>query len=122
MIIIELPWPDKDLSPNARVHWSHKRVSWVQAKQFVRVALRLYADSVLPLKLDVPPNVDHQLELEFCYPTKGKRDLDNLLASCKAYIDGIAEWFTMDDAHFQPIIVRRGPIVKGGKVIVGIGA
>lgn len=61
------------------------------------------------------------VEWTFCYPTNARRDRDNLLAACKAYQDGIADALGIDDTIFEPIVLRRGDVLRGGKVIVTIG-
>ena len=116
-IMIELPWPDSALSPNARVHWTQLSTARKVAKaEAMALTFGASVDAFIgQAGGDVP------LTLEFRYPNRARRDRDNLLASCKAQLDGIAEVLCIDDTQFEPIILRRGPVEKGGKVIVRIG-
>lgn len=57
------------------------------------------------------------LEITFHPPNKIKRDLDNMLASIKSGLDGIADGFKCDDSEWSPTI-RRGTPTPGGAVVV----
>lgn len=59
------------------------------------------------------------LSITFNPPDKRRRDLDNMLASCKAMLDGLASAMKVDDYEFT-ITLRRGDPVKGGAVAVVI--
>lgn len=48
------------------------------------------------------------LTITFVQSDKRLRDLDNLLASSKASIDGIAKALKVDDYIFEPITIMRG--------------
>lgn len=60
--------------------------------------------------------------LTFCPPDKRKRDLDNLLAASKAVLDGVAAALLMDDREFEPVTLKRGELVKGGALVLEVGA
>lgn len=113
MIEIVLPWPNRKLSPNARVHWAAqaKQKQW---ERFTAKTLTLEVAKKLP-------SGDLPLEITFCAPRHGRWDRDNALASLKAALDGVAEGLGIDDSRFEPITLRRGNVVKGGQVIVRIG-
>lgn len=114
VIEIILPWPSSALSPNARGHWAQL----ARAKAAAKVE-----GKVLALAAQVPilrGMGTLAIEIEFCAPNAKRRDVDNLLASCKAQLDGIAEALGVDDSCFDPITLRRGEIVRGGQVIVRI--
>jgi crossover junction endodeoxyribonuclease RusA len=68
--------------------------------------------------------VDHgdtiNVKLTFHPPTKGRRDRDNVQASMKHYLDGIAQALGVDDSRFRPVS-DWGEVCKGGKVIVEVG-
>lgn len=99
MIRIELPWPSNKLSPNARTHYAvkmkitaaHKETAYMTAKpiSFERI--------ILPVRTHV--------RIIFHAPDRRKRDLDNLLSSCKAYLDGIAIALGINDSLFRPITI-----------------
>jgi crossover junction endodeoxyribonuclease RusA len=57
-------------------------------------------------------------DILFCAPDARRRDLDNLLASIKSALDGIADTIKIDDSKWQ-IAMRKDPIVWNDcKVVV----
>lgn len=105
---IEFPWPYKGLSPNKRVHW-YKKAS----------VFKKYKNDCRLLALGKIPNKERiHLTIEFYPPDKRIRDVDNLLASCKAMIDGISAAWGIDDCNFRPITIDIKTPVKHGKVMV----
>ena len=59
------------------------------------------------------------LLITFCPPTKARRDIDNMLASIKAALDGVAEAWGVDDSRFRPSL-DIGPVVKHGAIKIEI--
>jgi crossover junction endodeoxyribonuclease RusA len=114
-IEIVLPWPPKQLNPNARQHWSATARHKKRAKAAAFVIARS-AGAVPP----IPPAVPLRVSLFFAPPNRARRDLDNLLASCKAMLDGIAEALGVDDSRFRPVL-DWAPPERGGAVYVRIG-
>ena len=113
-----LPWPSKDLSPNARVHFRVKAAATKVARQ-TAVVLAFEAgwrDAWLP---------EGRLYLWIdCYQAPGKKlpDDDNMVGRCKAYRDGIAQLLGVDDRRFTTrprVHEERRP---GGQVVVRITA
>lgn len=108
---ILVSWPDKALSPNARVHWSTK----ARARRAQRDEAGWTAKATFP-KFSGPVTI----QCVFHPPDKRKRDLDNLLASMKAAFDGIVDAGVIagdDSAHLRheaPSIgdVARPPYVQ----------
>lgn len=116
---IELPWPDPSLAPNRKNgrHWS--AVHAVKSKRladarFLTLAAMRQADYV-------PPPGALALSLTFCPPDKRRRDLDNLLAAMKPDFDGVSQALGVDDQLFEPLTLRRGEPVKGGRVVLEVG-
>ncbi len=108
---VTLPWPPKDLSPNARIHWSRL----AKAKKLYRAACALQAQAqgvrrVAAAKLHV--------HLTFYPPTRRAFDLDNALARMKSGLDGLADVLGVDDKHWSLGIERAGEI--GGMVKVEV--
>ncbi|TXH10078.1 MAG: endodeoxyribonuclease RusA [Spirochaetes bacterium] len=104
----EFPWPSAKLSPNSRTHWRLKAsLAAGQKRDWYFLARGQYM-----------PKGTH-LRFVFCPPTGHRRDLDNLLASCKHGIDGIARHMGIDDKDFS-FAVERGEVVKGGMVRIEI--
>ncbi|SFU97901.1 hypothetical protein [Pseudomonas sp. OV546] len=111
MIDMTLPWPPKELSPNARVHWRQKHK---YAKAYRRtcglIALALVAPRLTGKKY---------FWVTFCPPNRRSYDDDNLLARFKAGRDGIADGLGIDDKNFITTITIGDP-VPGGAVRVNI--
>lgn len=99
MILIELPWPPRILSPNARAHWAPKSKA---AKKYRETAhwLTLAAASMDDLAFVQSADVLH-LWLQFYPPDYRKRDDDNAFASFKNARDGIAAALQVDDSKFR---------------------
>lgn len=93
MTELRLPWPPKELSPNARVHWSKRSRA---AKAYRRdCALLVRAASIA-----APDSERIALWIEFFPPDRRQRDDDNLLAAFKAGRDGIADALGVNDKRF----------------------
>ncbi|MEN6547925.1 MAG: endodeoxyribonuclease RusA [Armatimonadia bacterium] len=109
---IILPWPPKELSPNARSHWSKK----AKAAKSYRHACRIitFASGIKA------PDGRVLLVLEFVPPNRQRRDDDNLVAAFKAGRDGIADALGIDDSRFTTQFSMRAEPVKDGAVIVEI--
>lgn len=108
-----LPWPPKELNPNARIHWARKAPI---TKSYKHACWALTLES----GVQVPDSKIISLWLDFYPPDKRCRDDDNIVASFKAGRDGIAKALGIDDKRF---IVH--PFVKdsiGGMVKVRLTA
>jgi crossover junction endodeoxyribonuclease RusA len=57
--------------------------------------------------------------LKFFPPDARKRDLDNMLSSCKSALDGMADALEVNDQRFA-FVLRRCDPVKGGRVVVAL--
>jgi crossover junction endodeoxyribonuclease RusA len=90
---VVLPWPPRDLSPNARVHWARK----AKVTRSYREACYLLAKQA---RLKAPDADRIALTVTFLPPDGRRRDRDNLIASCKALFDGLADALQVDDAQF----------------------
>ena len=60
-----------------------------------------------------PPKKEDVVCIEFYPPDKRKRDIDNMLASSKAGIDGIAQAIGIDDSIFNRCILVKHDHVGG---------
>lgn len=110
--VIELPWPDKRLSPNARVHWAE--LAKVKKKARIDGAKAALAGGARKLRGD-----GVSVRLRFHPPDNRRRDTDNMLASCKAALDGVADAMLTDDSKWN-LSIARGAVRKGGVVIARI--
>jgi crossover junction endodeoxyribonuclease RusA len=110
---IILPWPDKRLSPNARVHWSTLAGAKKKAKEVAYYcALGSGVRKIPPASLKV--------RYTFCPPDNRRRDVDNLIASMKAANDGIALAIGVDDSKWQIEIAPLGDVHPTGQVKIEI--
>ena len=91
---ISLPFPPKELSPNACLHWA--------AKAKVKKAYR--EECFYEAKLQkVKPMRNELLKVHIVFfpPDKRKRDWDNMLAAAKSGLDGLADAIKVDDSQWQ---------------------
>ena len=118
MITVHLPFPDPRLNPNhcKGRHWS----STVALRKSARKAAALLTRQV-SRGVTFPMGHEVSLKVVFIQPDRRKRDRDNLLASFKNAIDGIADALGIDDKEFNPVTVCREYGTKPGSVRVEIG-
>lgn len=113
---VDLPWPAKKLHPNARPHRMEKARLTKKARADAR---SVASDAKLP-RIEAG---DINVTCIFSPPLpKRNRDLDNLVAACKAYFDGIADAIGIDDSHFQHQAPVLGLPRKGGNVRIVLEA
>lgn len=110
---LSLPWPDRRLSPNARVHWRAKYQATAAAKA---VSYYLAREQIGRQKFGWERP---HLTWQFCPPSRRRYDVDNLIAQHKAAQDGIADALGVDDSKFISTYSMGEP-VKGGAVLVTI--
>lgn len=110
-LILTLPWPPKELSPNARQHWSRL----AKAKKAYRAACAWTAkeQGAQPLAAE-----KLHLTLVFVPPNRRAHDLDNLLARMKSGLDGLADVLGVDDKHWSLTIAKADEV--GGMVRVEV--
>lgn len=113
---LAMPWPHRELSPNARIHWGHRarlrktqRALWA-ALACQQGAARLADAAVLRLTV----------ALTFRAPDRRARDLDNLLGACKAGLDGLADVLGVDDSRWA-LQVAMGAVDDAGSAFGGLG-
>jgi len=102
-----LPWPPRELSPNARVHRLAK----------AKIAKRYRAECYLLAKATgIKLSQKSHITVIFFPPDLRRRDLDNCLASIKSGLDGVADAWGINDRDFRPITIDFGEV--GEKVLV----
>jgi crossover junction endodeoxyribonuclease RusA len=114
---IELPWPSRDLHPNARVHWGRKAKAAKAARRagyFATLAVRRGSRD--------PVFGDGRIHLwvTFYPPDRRTRDDDGLLTAFKPWRDGIADGMLVDDSRFVSHPYVSEEVVKGGLVVVTV--
>ena len=60
------------------------------------------------------------VSLRFVSPDRRARDADNMVASVKAGLDGLADVLGVDDSRWSLFILHDGAVVKGGAVRVEV--
>ena len=98
MKTVYLPWPPKELSPNATIHWA-KKSKFKKSYRQTCWALALEA------KLEAPSDSKIKLEITFYPPDKRHRDADNMVASIKSGLDGLADALRVNDRCFLPTFI-----------------
>lgn len=108
---LTLPWPPADLSPNARGHWS----KLARAKKAYRAACAWTAKEQGARKVEADALA---VRITFVPPDRRARDTDNMLASIKAGLDGLADVLGVDDSRWTLTIARADEV--GGMVRVEV--
>jgi len=110
-IEMSLPWPNKSLSPNARVHrMARAKLVKVQRKQATYLALEAGAK-----RLRGAPKMS--VDLTMCPPDRRRRDWDNVIGSLKGAFDGLADASGVDDSLWR-VSWEWGEPIKGGEIKV----
>jgi len=98
-LAVDLPWPNRVLHPNARPHYMAKAKAVKKARadaasMATAAGLRgMSAEAVVAT-------------ITFSPPTNHAHDIDGLLSSVKAYIDGLADVIGIDDSHWDIVPVK----------------
>lgn len=109
-ITLQLPYPDRALSPNAsKRHWRYKQ----PAKQTARTEGFFLAK---PFRGTFSKSDSLQISLTFYPPDNRRRDLDNLNSSMKAALDGVFLGLEIDDSQVCRSVQEWGAVVKNGAV------
>lgn len=112
---ITLPWPPKQLTPNAK-----RRTHWRAYQPVIKSYRRTCGD------LTVAAGLRHGgglriTAITFNPPDHRRRDDDGMIAAFKAGRDGVADALGTDDHLFRPTYAF-GAVVKGGAVVVEVDA
>ena len=110
---ITLPWPSKELSPNARKHWAQL----AKAKAFYRHACSTTAMTQGLKKINAQAL---HLDITFYPPSRRRYDLDNCLASMKSGLDGIADVVGVDDSTWSLTLRKSKEIGGMVKIIISV--
>ena len=109
---IVLPWPAPCMWPNSRV--DRRKSSGTRKAYRADGAKATWAAGFRKLGWDTA-----HLRITFHPPTRGARDLDNMLAAIKSGLDGISDAIGIDDSRWS-MTIQRGDVVKGGAVHVAL--
>ena len=103
--VLYLAWPSKQLSPNARQHWSaHSKAKKAYRTYAGWCAREQHVGKISADALDV--------KVTFFPPDNRARDLDNMLASLKSGFDGVADVIGVDDSKWTLSASKAAPIGK----------
>jgi crossover junction endodeoxyribonuclease RusA len=118
---VTLPWPDRRLSPNARLHWRAKAQAVKQARWDASYAVLQAANGSLnEWRRAVVDQTRIPLKVKFYPPDARWRDDDNMVGSFKNYRDGVADALSIDDRRFAAEYHFCEP-EKPGRVEVVVG-
>ncbi len=113
MLTFELPWPPKVLKANNQGSWRGKVTARRGYKEDCfeqsRMLGKQFPEGNIPVKIIFHP------------PDRKRRDLDNMLASFKLGLDGVAAALRVDDVRFRPMFIDVGEPVKNGKIMLTLG-
>lgn len=112
--MIELPFPAKQLSPNARIHPMQLHTCKKRHKNWAYLATKAAG-------VTVNETGDIRVIVTAYPPGRYRYDRDNFIARCKAYFDGIALALGVDDSRFDPRVQLAEP-VKNGRVTITVEA
>lgn len=102
-----LEMPSADLSPNARLHYMYLHRARKKAKNYAMLMAR--AANIEPFS---------RYHLHFIFPDNRRRDIDNFVARCKAYLDGIAGAVDQDDSSWGMDAPTREIIKEKSNLII----
>lgn len=111
-----LPWPPIALNPNSRPHY----MVLARSKKAYRASCGWSAREQGAKPLDGESDARINVHLVFVPPDRRARDEDNLVASMKSGLDGLADALGVDDKRFRLTQeIELGRI--GGYVRVTVG-
>lgn len=124
-IVVELPWPPSELSPNARTHHMVKArvVKKTRADAYVlaKAALKSSASrEQMALQEIIESGASVAFWIDFYPPSRRHYDDDNLVARFKSSRDGIADGLGINDRKFRSMPFVRTDTHPGGKVVVRV--
>lgn len=109
-LVIALPWPDRRLSPNARVHWRPKAAITAKARADAHfLALEAAGYRLGTIRADLTGEAPIPLTITFYPPDKRHRDDDGMISSFKSARDGLADALHVNDRRFRPHYIFAEP-------------
>jgi Holliday junction resolvase RusA-like endonuclease len=113
LVLDDFPDPQlaRRLSPNGRVHWA------VRAKAKDAARRRIACECLL--QRIVPPDAPVRLTFRWCFPTLGRHDIDNLIATAKPLIDALVEAGVLDDDDSTHVVAVTAEVAyeKGRRAL-----
>ena len=112
LVEIFLPWPDVTLKPNgSHRHWSVKAGAKKNARRFAKFMV---------MENHKPIAYTGELGAHFTIypPDRRFRDMDNIKAMLKPYMDGVFDALGMDDRQIRRSVTEFDEPIKGGGIKV----
>lgn len=103
-LTITLPHPAAALRPNGRAHWAVKAVA---AKKARSLALHTTLSRMCDRPAWYMRHKPHAYTLRWYYWRGVAPDADNVLASCKAYLDGCCDAIIVNDRDLTCCGIER---------------
>ena len=112
-VTITLPWPPKEISPNAKraKHWSRYSGKAADYRWDCNV---LTLEALGRTRFAAPPTVN----VHYHPPDARHRDDDNMTGAFKSGRDGIADAIRHDDSTWRPVNHFHPPDRPDGKIVV----
>lgn len=111
---VVISWPERALWQNARVHWAERSRAVKSHRHEANVLARRAG-------LRKPPSDNPKITVTFHPPDRRKRDLQNMPATVKGALDGLADAMGVDDSTFRVTFPTEfGEVVKGGCVVLEV--
>ena len=115
-MIVEIPMtPSHALSPNARTHWAPKAKAAAELRDAARAAVLSSTTAAERAFLVAGSGIGYTVTVH--WKRGGSRDEDNVLARCKAAIDGIADGLGIDDKRMHVRGVNSNTSTKRGVTV-----
>ena len=93
--------PARVLSPNARTHWATKARAVSRYREAARLSTAATIDVDERNALHGSTSIGYTVRVAWERGRRGSLDEDNVLASCKAALDGVADALGIDDRRFH---------------------
>lgn len=108
---IKLPWPPKELNPNARLH--HHALARAKAKYRAACGWEMKAQGVKQINASAL-----HVSITFYAPDRRRRDWDNMLSSMKSGLDALSDAIGVDDSLWSITISKAKE--TGGYVLIEV--
>lgn len=100
-LVVALEHPAAELRPNGRAHWATRAREVKRARRIAKLK------ALASLKCERPAD-GAVVRYSIAWFFKGAMpDADNCLASCKAYLDGVADALKVDDRVMECTGIKR---------------
>lgn len=115
--LIRLPWPPSETSSNAKGQGKWRTKSEAAKSYKATCIQECWAQQVR--KMD--HTGDLPVAITYHPPREGRCDWDNISNRAKQGFDAVAEAIGVDDGSWWPVLLERGPKVKGGCILLHFG-